>query len=317
MKDLVLIYMELAKARLTALVVMTAGVGFVIAGEGPIPWGRLFATVLGTALAAGGANALNQVIEVDRDRRMERTRRRALPEGRIGRTHALLFGGIVSASGPALLALFVNGRTAALGLAAIVIYVALYTPMKPRTPLCTLVGAVCGAIPPVMGWTARTGDFGAGGGILGALLFVWQIPHFLALAWLYREDYARGGFRMLPSLDAKGAVTFRMILLYSLVLLPAGLALTLAGEAGPIYAAGSLLLGGALLLLGAKLYRRKGDREARKLFFATLLYMPLVLGLMVIDRGPSGRIPVAVLAETVSSSHEEAPTHDPTPGNAP
>ncbi|MFH1279598.1 MAG: heme o synthase [Candidatus Eisenbacteria bacterium] len=295
------IYLELAKARLTALVVMTAGVGYVVAANGPFSWGRLFWTVFGTALAAGGANALNQVIEIERDRLMERTRRRALPDGRIGRGHALIFASIVSAAGPVLLALFVNGRTASLGLAAIVLYVLVYTPMKPLTPLCTLVGAVCGAIPPVMGWTARTGELGAGGWILGALLFVWQIPHFLALAWLYREDYARGGFRMLPSLDVKGIVTFRMILLYSLVLLPIGLALTLTGSAGPIYAAGSLLFGGALLVPGVKLYRRKGDPEARRLFFATLLYMPLVLGLMVIDRGPGGGIPVAALAEAVSS----------------
>lgn len=301
MRRLISIYAELVKARLTTLVVMTAGAGYLVAPGASFSWTVFLGTLVGTGFAAGGANAVNQWMEVERDRLMERTRNRPLPSGAIGRRHALIFAAIFAAAGPLVLLLAVNGTTAALGLTAIVLYVFAYTPMKARTPLCTLVGAVCGAIPPMMGWTARAGGFGAGAWILGAILFVWQIPHFLSLAWLYRADYARGGFRMLPVLDERGAVTFRMILLYSVVLPPVALALTLAGGAGSFYAGGSFLLGAALLVLGLALYRSGGDAEARRLFFATLVYMPLVLGLMVVDRGPARGIPVAVTEGSVSS----------------
>jgi len=285
-------YLELTKARLSALVVMTALVGFVIGSPGPIDPIRLVWTLLGTALAAGGANALNQWWEVERDRLMARTRGRPLPSRRLSRGGALLYGAAITIAGPALLALWVGTLPALLALAAATLYVFVYTPLKARSPLCTLAGAVVGAIPPLLGWAAAAGSIQAGGWVLGTILFIWQIPHFLALAWLYREDYARADFRMLPVVDRGGHTTFRMVLLYSLVLPPAALALTLTGAAGPLYAAGSLLLGLALLLLGMQLYRRRGDREARRLFLASVIYLPLLLGLMMIDRGP-GRSPAA------------------------
>jgi protoheme IX farnesyltransferase len=293
-----MIYFELTKARLTALVVATAVVSFLVASsDAPLPLARLFWTALGTALAAGGANAVNQWIEVERDRRMLRTRGRPLPTDRIGRRHALLFGTTAAAAGPLLLALEVNLPSAVLALAAAAIYVFAYTPLKTRSPLCTLVGAVSGALPPLVGWTAATGRLETGGVLLGAVLFAWQIPHFLALAWLYREDYARGGFRMLPALDPEGRVTFHMVILYTLALLPCAFAVALVGAAGPLYAAGSLLLGIGLLVLAVRLRRRRTDLEARRLFFASLVYLPLLFGLLAFDRGPAGAPSHPVFAE--------------------
>lgn len=285
------IYFELAKARLSALVVATAAVSYVVAaGDGPLALAGLVWTALGTALATGGANALNQWIEVERDRRMERTKERPLPTERIGSKHALLFGLVAAVAGPILLALFVNALSALLALFAALLYVLVYTPLKARTPFCTLVGAVCGALPPLIGWAGATGGISAGGLVLFALLFAWQIPHFLALAWLYREDYARAGFRMLPAIDPNGRVTFHMVMLYTLALLPTALAAALVGAAGPIYAAGSLLLGLGLLFLGAQLYAQRNNAAAKRLFLASVVYLPLLLGLLALDRGPAGQL---------------------------
>lgn len=276
--------LELTKARLVSLVVVTTAVGYLMAAPGGWSGVDLTWTLAGTALAAAGSMALNQRIEVEQDARMERTRLRPLPTRAIGLAWASLFGISVATAGVVLLAWRTNLVTAALGLAVIGIYTLVYTPMKRRTTACTLAGAVCGAIPPMMGWSAATGNIGFGAWILAGILFLWQIPHFLALAWLYRDDYERGGFRMLPIVDPAGNATVLMVVLYSLALVPVGLAATLSGMAGWTYALGSLLLGGALLALGASLARSRSLPAARRVFFGTLVYLPLLLGLMVADR---------------------------------
>ena len=280
-------YLELTKPRLGALVLVTTLVGFVLSGGGPVEGRRLLWTLLGTALTVGAANALNQWMERGLDARMRRTCRRPLPGGRLRPWQALAWGAGLGVAGPLLLFRMVNPLTAALGVAAEVIYLLIYTPLKTRSSLCTLAGAVCGALPPVMGWTAATGRLQAGAWILGAVLFVWQIPHFLALAWVYRADYARGGFRMLPATDTEGQTTVQVIVLYSLALLPVGLAATFAGIAGWVYAAGSLALGLAFVTLGVAMYRQRTEVQARRLFLASIVYLPLLLGLMVADRGPA------------------------------
>jgi protoheme IX farnesyltransferase len=277
--------LDLTKARLVSLVVATAAVGFVMAAPPGWSGGQLAWTLAGTALAAAGSMALNQRIEVAADSRMERTRRRPLPTGALGARFATLFGISVGTVGIGALAWRTNLLTAALGLAVIAIYTLVYTPMKTRTTACTLAGAVCGAIPPMMGWSAAAGTLGAGAWILAGILFLWQIPHFLALAWLYRDDYERGGFRMLPIVDPDGHATVLMVILYSLALLPVGLVVTLSGMAGWTYAAGSLVLGGGLLGLGAVLGRTRSLPAARRVFWGSLAYLPLLLGLMVADRG--------------------------------
>lgn len=286
------LYLELAKARLTALVLLTTLVGYVLAlGDGEPLW-PLFWTVLGTGLAAAGANALNQWLEVDLDARMERTRDRPLPSGRVNRSRAFGWGLGSAVGGVALLAVLVNLLAAGLAATVVLLYTLVYTPLKQRSTLCTVVGAVCGAIPPLIGWAAAAGRLELGAWLLAATLFVWQIPHFFSLAWIYRRDYARGGFRMLPVIDPGGRLTFQILLLFCLVLLPLGLTVYLVGVAGPVFALGSLLLGGAWTLLGLHLYRERSLASARRVFLTSLAYLPLLLGLMLADRGDRREFPV-------------------------
>ena len=280
------IYAELAKVRLIALVLVTTAVGFAMADAGSLWGARLVWTMLGTALAAAGSMALNQWLEADRDGMMERTRHRPLPAGLLSRRHALAFGTGAGAVGLAILLARVNLLTALLGLLVVVLYVAVYTPLKARTPLCTLAGAVCGAIPPMMGWSAAAGHLGFGAWLLAGVLFLWQIPHFLALAWLYRDDYRRGGFRMLPVLDSDGRVTAAFVMVYTAALLPVTVAAVAGGLAGRAYAAGAVALGAAFLVAAAGLAVVRSAASARRLFLASLLYLPLLLGLMVADRRP-------------------------------
>lgn len=293
---------ELTKARLVTLVVATTGVGHAVAG-GEVSALLAWAT-LGTALAAAGAMALNQWQEAARDARMERTRRRPLPAGDLSPGLALVFGLALAAAGIAVLAALVNLLTAALGLAVVLLYTLVYTPLKVRSPLATLVGAVCGALPPMMGWTAVTNGLGLGAWILAGVLFLWQIPHFLALAWLYREDYERGGFRMLPLVDRQGDVTALMAVLYALALVPVSLSAALAGLAGGAYAAGALVLGGGLVLSSVALARSRAEADARRLFVATLLYLPLLLGLLAVDRKPHEAPPLSARAATTMNMLE-------------
>jgi protoheme IX farnesyltransferase len=291
-------YLELSKIRLTAMVLITAAVGFVLGSPGPLDFARLGWTILGTGLAAAGASAFNQLLEIRRDAEMQRTRGRPLPSGQVSPLHALLFAVVTSLAGVAILNEQVNPLTALLGLANVVIYAIIYTPLKARTSLCTLVGAVCGALPPIMGWTAASGEIGVGGLLLGTILFLWQIPHFLALAWLLRDDYAKAGFRMLPLIDPLGHLTCLMIVLYSLALLPMGLAITVTGQAGYLFGAASLALGLGFFLLTLKLRRMKTARNARRVFLASLVYLPLLMLFLVLDRQPRGDAAPPTVADT-------------------
>lgn len=288
-------YADLSKARLSLLVVLTAAAGFYLAAPPAASWALLGWTLAGTALAAFGVNALNQWLEADRDARMLRTADRPIPAGRVSRGAALGFGLALSLIGPSVLLAMVNGLTALLCLACQLIYIVAYTPLKTRSPLNTLVGAVCGAIPPMMGWAAASGGLTAGAWILAAILFVWQIPHFLALAWMYREDYERGGFQMLPSRDPEGWMTSRVIVLYSVALLPISMLLSLSGATGGVYAVGALMAGVGFVVLAARLDRRRSAGQARQVFLASIIYLPILLALMAADRGsPTERALFAV-----------------------
>ncbi|MCX6964567.1 MAG: heme o synthase [Verrucomicrobia bacterium] len=273
--------MELVKARLSLLVLLTTLVGFLIAWRGPIPWILLTATLLGTALCAGGAAALNQWMERDIDARMKRTRERPLPAGRMSPRDALLFGLLFSLAGIAILGLFTNLRAAFLAFATIAIYIIVYTPMKRMSSLNTLVGAVPGALPPLIGWVAARGSYSLEGGLLFATLFFWQMPHFLAIAWMFRDDYKAGGCVMLTDSDPDGSMTGRQALLYSICLIVISLLPGFLGFNSPLYFYGALLLGLAFSAFAAIFLRRRDRDSARNLFFASIIYLPLLLGLLV------------------------------------
>lgn len=279
-------YLQLGKHRLMGLVTLTAAAGYVLAGATPFDPLKFLLALAGVFLAGAGANALNQVWEIQRDARMNRTWNRPMPMARISLPHGIAWGLVVGAAGIVILWNAANPLTAWLGLLVQFLYVLVYTPLKVRSTFNTHVGAVCGAIPPMMGWTAAAGQLEPGAWILAGILFIWQFPHFLALAWMHREDYARGGFRMLPIVDESGRTTSLMILLYILPLLVLGPALAIAGTVGLISAAGSVLLTLGFLWLSVKLVRERTAINARKLFLASLLYLPLAMGLMVADRGP-------------------------------
>jgi heme o synthase len=276
-------FLELSKPRITSLVVLTAAVGYAL-GAPVFQTGVFLAVLAGTALVAGGASVLNQYAERDFDARMLRTRYRPLPAGRLQPAEALAFGLVLSAAGLTLLVAGTNALTAALGLAASASYVLLYTPLKRVTSLCTVVGAIPGAIPPLMGWAAARGGLDRTAWALFSILFLWQLPHFLALAWMYREDYARGGFPMLAVSDTDGSSTGRQALLYSAALLPVTLAAGLFAGAGPVFLWGGLAAGLAFFAGAALFARRREIAWARRLFLASVLYLPAVLGLMVFDR---------------------------------
>lgn len=313
LRHLYRVYMDLAKARLSLLVVITTLVGFLLASSTGVDWLALLLTVIGTALSAACANAFNQIVEHHRDARMQRTQRRPLPSGRIGRAHAVAFATVCGVAGVALLALAVNPITAALSAATIALYVLVYTPMKTRSTMNTLVGSVVGAIPPVMGWTAVTGRVDTGAWVLAAVLFIWQIPHFLALAWLYREDYERGGYRMLPIIDPSGRITAQTSLLWTVALLPVGIVSLLLDVTGWWAMLGSLLLGVWLLRHAVNLCRARDSASARKLFLASVAYLPLLLGLMVVDRVT---LPGSAIAEARAAAVFPTPEAAPVDPNA-
>jgi protoheme IX farnesyltransferase len=277
-------WLELTKPRITTMVVVTALVGFVTATPGSA-WGPLLAAALaGTALVAAGASALNQVMERDTDALMLRTRERPLPAGRVGVAEARAFGALLSGTGVALLLWRCGPLAAVVALATWSSYLFAYTPLKRRTPLATLVGAVPGALPPVIGWAAARGRLEPGAFILFAIVFLWQVPHFLAIAWLYRDDYARGGFPMLPVLDREGSFTARQAVVHSLSLLVVSLAPAVAGLAGAAYVAGALLLGAGLTLFALRLARSRDLVSARGLFLASVLYLPALSTLLLAAR---------------------------------
>lgn len=276
--------LELTKPRIVGLVVATAAAGFYLAAPGGVDVTLFLNAMLGTTLVAAGTNALNQVAERDVDAIMRRTARRPLPTGRVGAASAAWFAWLLGASGITCLAALVNPLTALLAAATLGSYVFVYTPLKRRTTLATLVGGIPGALPIVGGWTAAGGTLGIEAWVLFWILFLWQLPHFLALAWLYREDYARAGLRMLSVGDADGLNTFRQAALYAVALLPVSLVPTLVGVTGPVYFFGAVVLSGWLVWVGFAALRERGAPQARRLFLTSVWYLPALLGLMVADK---------------------------------
>lgn len=278
-------FLELTKPGITRMVVLTAAAGFYLGSHDQFDLRQFLETLVGTALVAAGSSALNQLRERDADARMDRTRGRPLPSGRVTPKAAALFSWTAAILGVGYLAWQVNLVTAALALLTLVSYVFLYTPLKQRTSLNTLVGAVPGALPVVGGWTAAGGHIDGVVLSLFWILFLWQLPHFLALAWLYREDYRRGGFEMLSLDDASGRSTGRMALLYAITLLPVSLLPTLLRLTGTVYFFGALVLGIAYGWMSLLLMREPSEKGARRLFFTSITYLPLLLALMVVDKG--------------------------------
>ena len=280
-------YIELTKPRVTLMVVLTTLFGFYLGADGRMDWLLLLNTLIGTALVAGGTSALNQYLERDIDTRMKRTMNRPLPAGRLAADSALAFAVIISVVGLAYLALLVNLLTAALAGLTLASYIFVYTPLKQKSSLSTVVGAIPGALPPVGGWTAVRGELGVEAGILFAILFLWQLPHFLAIAWIYRADYERGGFPMLTVIDPEGGSTGRQILGNCLALLPVSLLPTLIGMAGKAYFLCAFILGMGFLMYGISVFRHRNNVSARKLALASLVYLPMLLAVMALDKMPA------------------------------
>jgi heme o synthase len=275
---------ELVKARLTLLVLLTTAVGFYLGSEPPIDYRALFHTVFGTAAAAAGAAALNQWWERRADALMRRTKTRPIPAGRMAPLQALALGTGLSVFGVAYLAIVCNALSAALTAITIVIYIFAYTPLKRASTANTAVGAIPGAIPPMIGWAAARGDIGAGAWSLFAIVFLWQLPHFFAIAWMCRDDYSRAGFRMISTDDSSGERSasqsvFFCILLLILAGLPAFL-----GVVSYIYLAIELLLGGLFVAVGMRFLRLRTPTAARLLFIASIAYLPLLLGALVLTK---------------------------------
>jgi len=275
---------ELTKPRITFLIVLTSAAGFALGSRGGLDYLSLFNTLFGIALLSSGIATLNQYMERDLDGRMRRTAARPLPAGKLTPARALWFGAALTLGSLVYLAAFVNLLTAAFGVSVAVGYLLCYTPLKTRSTLSTVVGAFPGAMPPLMGWTAATGEATAEAWALFAILFTWQFPHFLAIAWMYREDYARAGILMLPVVEPEGRLTAQQIVVWTLMLVAVSLFPAALGTAGPVYFYGALLLG--LLFLGASVHAAvSGSRQgARRLLLASVLYLPVLFGLMVFNK---------------------------------
>jgi protoheme IX farnesyltransferase len=277
-------YLELTKPRVVAMIMLTTLVGFYLGSEGVLDLLRLAHTLIGTALAAAGSLALNQYWERESDALMVRTRTRPLPSNRLPPAAARHFGSFLAGGGIVYLGLAVSVSACLITALTLASYLFVYTPLKRRTPLCTLVGAVPGALPPVTGWVAARGDFSLPAGILFAILFLWQLPHSLAIAQLYRSDYARAGFRLLPVVDKDGRSTARQVVTYSLALVTVALFPTLVGVAGSPYFVAALLLGAGLLVFSILLARQSTVEAARRLVWASLVYLPILLLVLALDR---------------------------------
>jgi protoheme IX farnesyltransferase len=285
-----LAYLSLTKPRLVLLVLATVAAGFFLGARAsfqPVTILGLSATLVGTALVAGGAGALNQWLESARDARMRRTASRALPSGRIASVEAAVFGSLITLAGSGILLLGAGFLAAAVAFLTFVLYVAVYTPLKTRTTLNTMVGAVPGALPPLIGWSGAAGRLGPEAWSLFLIVFLWQFPHFLSIAWIYREDYRRAGFRMLTGRDDRGHMTGRQAFTYALVLVPAGLLPGVIGLAGPIYSAGAFLLGLFYLSDAARFWLNATDQRARRLLYSSFLYLPSILILLLLNSTPS------------------------------
>lgn len=278
------VYSDLVKARLTMLVLLTTLVGFYMGWDKPMDYLQMFHALFGTALVAAGAAALNQLLEREHDAKMRRTASRPLPAGRMQPVTVMLFGGICSLAGTVYLALFVNPLTSVLGAISLVSYIFIYTPLKRLTWWNTAVGAIPGALPPLMGWAAARGQLEGGGWALFAILAFWQMPHFFAIAWMYKDEYAKAGFKMLPSVDADGSRTAQQSVSHTIGLLGVSLAPFVLHLAGKFYLGAAIVLGGYYLWCAIRFGKRLDHTSAKKLFFASIIYLPLLLIALVADK---------------------------------
>lgn len=278
---------SLTKPRIVLLVLITVGVGFVLGARGSARPTTLLLTLIGSGLVAGGASALNQWLEQSRDALMRRTANRVLPSGRISSPEALAVGALLGLGGTLLLLFCVNPLSALVALVTFALYVFVYTPLKPVTTLNTIVGAAPGALPPMIGWAAATGRLGIEAWTLFLIMFLWQFPHFLAIAWIYRGDYARAGFRMLSVFDPTGEATSRQAALYALVLIPAALLPSVVGLAGPFYFIGAVGLSLLYFADAVGFSLDVSDRAARRLLRTSYLYLPAILALLLLNPLPA------------------------------
>lgn len=276
--------LETTKPRIGAMVVLTTLVGYTMASNGPLDPVRLVMTLVGTALSAAGSCALNQYLERDLDRKMQRTRNRPIPAGRVSAEDVRLFGILLSASGVVLLASQVNTLTAILSASSVLGYIFVYTPLKRVTPLNTVVGAVAGGLPPVLGWTAAVGDWGLGASLLFCVQFLWQLPHFMAIAILYRDDYAAGGFQMLPVVEKNPRRIAGKIIGYTWLLVLSTFLPVITGMAGSAYAVAAMVLGGAFLYQAVLTSLMQTRENATRLLLASLIYLPVLFLVMIADK---------------------------------
>lgn len=277
-------FFELTKPRVIRSVILTSAVGFYLASSGRLDLLLLFHTLVGTTLLSGGAAALNEFIEREADGRMRRTCSRPLPSGRLSEGDALIAGSILIVVGSVYLALLTNLLAAFLGCVTLAVYLLVYTPLKMKTPICTTIGAIPGAIPPLIGWAAAKGSLDSHALLLFAILFAWQFPHFLAISWLYKEDYKRAGFAMLSSIDPDGRRTGRRILIFTVILFGLSVVPVTSGLTGTVYLVGALVLGSVFLWFGFEAALFRTTTAARHVLMASVVYLPLLLFLMVIDK---------------------------------
>ena len=277
-------FVAITKPRLNFLVIATAAAGYYLGANDDASWPVALAAVGGTALVAGGAQAMNQIYERDTDRLMERTRLRPMPDGRLSVAEASVFAMAMSLSGLAVLAVGANVLSMLVALTTLLTYVLVYTPLKLKTSLATVVGAIPGALPPMIGWAAATDTLSREAWAMFAIVFLWQMPHFLAIAWLYRDDYARAGFPLLPVTEPDGRSTAHAVLAYAAALLPVSLVPTLVGLTTPSYFTGALVLSAAYLALSGLFARHRRRADALRLFIGSIVYLPLVWSLMILTR---------------------------------
>jgi protoheme IX farnesyltransferase len=279
-------FVLLMKPGILLMVLLTTFVGFYLGLRSSSDYARLLQVLVGTALAAGGTLALNQFLERDTDARMMRTRSRPLPAGRLQPAEALAFGVVILIAGLLYLAISVNALSSVVAAAIVGIYLFLYTPLKRRTAFCTVVGAVSGALPPVIGWAAATGRLGIEAWVLFAIMFLWQLPHTRAIAMLHKDDYERAGIRLLPAVDPDDVLARRQIICDCLVLLGVSLVPVFIGIAGTVYLFGALILGLGLFGCACAIAYWRSTTDIRRLFFVSLVQLPTLLLLMVLDRTP-------------------------------
>jgi protoheme IX farnesyltransferase len=276
-------FVELTKPRIAIMLVLTSAAGFYLGTKGDFDFALFVNSMIGILILAFGVATLNQWIERSTDALMDRTKSRPLPSSRLSGVEALVFGLVQCAVAEIYLFFLVNPLTAGLGLVVIVGYVLLYTPLKTRTSASTAIGAIPGAMPPLMGWTSAANEVTLGGWALFVMLFLWQFPHFLAIAWMYKEQYAKAGILMLPVVEPAGKITARQIVLFAIMLVPASLAPFFLGFAGVVYLVGATILGGWFLIESIRAARAKTVEKARRLLLVSVLYLPLIFGLLVLD----------------------------------